>query len=154
MFKSKRSLLLVVAMVLSGFAIFLMPTYAGKPIPQSDNITVMSGYSTLFDLGGPEPQEADFVLLTVPEGKTFILTDVRIERDVDCSDVVLSLLENSVLKYFPQPIISLQLISGIPFASGSTVHISVKYEPCPTCCAEPTYWANGTIFWSGYLMNS
>jgi len=114
MFKSKRLVLMVVAMVLSGFAIFLMPTYAGKPIPQSDNITVMSGYSTLFDLGGPEPQEADFVLLTVPEGKTFILTDVKTEKDTDCSDVVLSLLENSDLKYFPRPLMSFQLISAHP----------------------------------------
>jgi len=145
---------MVVAMVLSGFAIFRMPTYAGKPIPQSDNITVMSSFSTLFDLGGPEPQEADFVLLTVPEGKTFILTDVRTERDMDCSEVVLSLLENGDLKYFPEHLWVFQLISGIPFASGSTVHISVKYEPCPTCCSEPIYWAKGMIFWSGYLMNN
>ena len=146
--------------------IFIMPAFAGKPTPTPVyKKTVISDYFT-FEFEDSATQVTDFLLLTVPEGKTFILTDLDGNvRTCANSFVSCELFENDALKYPGFRILtggvytgdystnySKSFISGIPFTAGSTVHISVTYET-----VEPTagsWFYSGDLFWSGYLIDN
>jgi hypothetical protein len=142
----KRIALLTILLV---SVVFLLPTYAGKPAPEPEKTVISDFYE--YSFSGEASQVADFELLaSVPQGQVFVLTDVRTERlDSQGTNVKHKILEDTILKYFAKEDIVFNLISGINFASGSTVHIEIEYPG-----KFPDSFYDGRVFASGYLMPS
>ena len=125
----KKLLLLLVLILIPSYVLadfYVIPTGTRYKHPE-----VVGIYSDITYSGN--------TALTVPEGKTFILTDLDGNaREVSNSSVICELFENDDLKYPTFLILtgraatgnystnySKSFISGIPFTAGSIVHISV-----------------------------
>jgi hypothetical protein len=117
-------------------------TDKGKRTPMSEFFT--------YRLEGAFPTIKDFEVVSVPEGKIFVLTDMlAFEHDGSQSRVTFSLLENDNLKYPKGTFIDFNLTTGIVFTAYSSVIIRLTY----TADQLEVEYSEGSIFLSGYLAN-
>ena len=104
--------------------ILIVPAFAGKPTPEPQQTqTVISEYMEIL------LPNTDYVIMTVPSDKTFILTDMIFSAsNASTFAYNMYLKEDSNIK-IPNLYITnsrpINLISGIPLASGSDVIVNV-----------------------------